>query len=289
MNSQSSMKKLAALAMGLAGILLPAKAMAQSHGAAITSGNAMAFGGSMDADGLHGVYSGPEGSKAIFRSAKTANGVEVHVGDASAPQISIDLNADPSEMVHIAPPSATSSDDSFSISVATPQGKLALSSSAMRDLADARRAFRHGDFAAALRRLDRAAKWMADDRDLLQLRSLALFAMKDYRHSADFARRALASKAFWSWDELKALYPERDLYAEQLRALEEMAKAKPGPDHSLLLAYHYLMLHHLDAARGQLLELRRLMPKDPLAADLLERISSSSDAPPAPGFMPDAR
>ena len=79
-----------------------------------------------------------------------------------------------------------------------------------------------------------------------------------------------------------ALYPNVDGYTEQLRALEQYAKANPAATEArFLLAENYLTCGYTDAAATQFKEVVRLNPKDLLSAQLLKGLSTPDTAGPA--------
>ena len=80
----------------------------------------------------------------------------------------------------------------------------------------------------------------------------------------------LAAGPGWDWQTLKAFYTDVATYTAQLRDLEQFQKSNPDKGYaSLLLAYHYLTLESLDAAKKQLENAVRAEPKDQLSAQLL--------------------
>ena len=83
----------------------------------------------------------------------------------------------------------------------------------------------------------------------------------------------------WDWTTLSGLYPNVDVYTEQLRALEQYAKSNPAASEAkFLLAENYLTCGYTDAAAAQLKEVVQLNPKDQLSAQLLKSISASDTA-----------
>jgi uncharacterized protein (TIGR03066 family) len=78
---------------------------------------------------------------------------------------------------------------------------------------------------------------------------------------------------------MSKLYKDLSLYTTQLRALESTVKQKPddaGP--RFLLAYHYMVGGHPDAAQKQLTQVAKLVPNDRVATDLVRLISGVQTA-----------
>jgi len=139
-------------------------------------------------------------------------------------------------------------------------------------------AFKAGNYPLALQRVAVAVKLMPQDPDVHQLRSLILFAQKDYKSSAAAAHVAITGGPGWNWDELNSLYSDQKIYTAQYRALQQFVVRNPQlPEGHFLLAYHYLMLGHVDAARGELTIVVRLQPKDVLAARILQAITPKQE------------
>ena len=114
------------------------------------------------------------------------------------------------------------------------------------------RAFSQGDFGSALGSIAQAIGQMPHNRDMHEFHSLDLFAMNDYCRSATVAYDVLEDGPGWTWDRLQSFYPSADIYTNQLRSLEQFVTAHPSDANvRFLLAYHYLMLDHADAARRQ--------------------------------------
>lgn len=144
----------------------------------------------------------------------------------------------------------------------------------------ARAAFRAGDYARALTQIDQAIDKLPDDAALHEFRALIQFALKDYAAAAATIYAVLDAGPGWDWATVQGMYPDAATYTAQLRALETYQKANPdAADASFLLAYHYLVLNHPEAAAKQLDNVIRLLPKDSLAPRLLQAIRPSQDRP----------
>jgi hypothetical protein len=151
----------------------------------------------------------------------------------------------------------------------------------------ARDAFRSGDYRNAARWAGHAAVEAPRDADLHQFIALTLFALEDYRGGASSAHAALSLGQPWNWPALRAYYGNAADYTSQLRALEKYTRDNPSAAYARsLLAYHYLMLGHEDAARKQLAEVVRLQPGDELAGRLLEQLTPAEEDSGAPAQEP---
>ncbi|TWU13255.1 hypothetical protein CA54_20880 [Symmachiella macrocystis] len=149
-----------------------------------------------------------------------------------------------------------------------------LSEIASNYFAEAREAFYAGDLKTAMEKIELAIKEMPSNSDLHQFRSLVLFSMKQYGQAAASAHVALTAGPGWNWDTLKNLYPSADIYTARLRDLEETRdQNKQDPAIRFLLAYHYLMLNHIESAAKELTQVVALEPRDELAAKMLGTIT----------------
>lgn len=153
----------------------------------------------------------------------------------------------------------------------------------MNYFAEARKAFYAGNMKVAMEQIDLAIKAMPKYSDVHQFRSLVLFVTKDYDQAAAAAHVALTAGPGWNWETVKALFPKAELYTSKLRELEEARNQnKQAPALRFLLAYHYLMLDHTEAAIEQLKVVVELEPRDQLSARLLSTISGESNQPTQP-------
>src|SRR5580704_7161876 len=140
----------------------------------------------------------------------------------------------------------------------------------------ARDAFYQGDYKRALAALDAALAKTPDDVVLHEFRALVLFAMQRYKEAAGTLYAVLSVGPGWDWTTMSGLYPNVDVYTEQLRSLEDYVRQNPdSPDGHFVLAYHYMTAGHQDAAARQLKQVIRLAPKDQLSRQLLAMVSPS--------------
>jgi tetratricopeptide (TPR) repeat protein len=153
----------------------------------------------------------------------------------------------------------------------------------------ARTAFTQGDYKTALAQVDQAIALVPNDTVLHEFRGLALFALGRYKEAAAADYAVLSAGPGWDWTTLSGLYPDVNVYTEQLRALEQYAKAHPAASEAkFLLADHYLTCGYTDAAAAELKEVVRLNPKDQLSAQLLNGISAPDTAAQAAPSLPAA-
>ena len=136
----------------------------------------------------------------------------------------------------------------------------------------ARDAFAQGDYAAALTQCDKAIAKTPSDTVPHEFRALALFALHRYTEAAASLYAVLSIGPGWDWTTMSSLYPDANVYTEQLRALEKYVGANPNSaDARFVLAYQYLTCGHTDAAAAQFKAIVRLNPKDQLSAQILGR------------------
>lgn len=155
---------------------------------------------------------------------------------------------------------------------------------------DARDAFQGGDAAKALTLLDITLKTMPNDTVVHEFRGLVLFALKKYPESAAAIYAVLSAGPGWDWTTMSSLYPSIDVYTQQLRALEDFAKANPkSADAHFLLGYHYLTGTHTESASKQFKLALAQLPDDKLITQLVgmttppdESKNSDIATPPAP-------
>ena len=269
--------------------------------AVVTRGNAAAFAGTVRNGRLQRVFSGPtteHRSASIvspFRSSaqrprrtsglvqvrRFQNGGGIWIGDSGV-AISIDGGA------------FATAGDGFWIGtdadgvVAAPLPMLFNDESPFHR---ARSAFINGDLAKARRQINAATRGFSPNEDALQLKSLILLHQQDYLASADAAYQALAIGRVWNWRTLSKLYRSTEKYEAQLRRLQRLSKSKPeSKELRFVLGYHYIMLGHFDAARGELNAFARLVPEDRETQQMVERVVQQlpPSLAPAPSIAPDA-
>ena len=138
-------------------------------------------------------------------------------------------------------------------------------------LAGLQDAFRKGQFDDALKAARRAAGKKPNDPSIQQFVSLAYFALGKFEDGSTAAHAALHHGPHWKWKRLKGHYEKTAVYTGQLRALEKFVREhSSSAEARFLLAYHYLMLGHADAARSHLKRVAKQKPDDKLVRQLLE-------------------
>jgi tetratricopeptide (TPR) repeat protein len=151
-----------------------------------------------------------------------------------------------------------------------------------------RASFKRGDYLAAMKSVDEAIAWVPGDPAIHEYRALVLFALGKYGDAAGVLNPVLASGPGWDWTTMTGLYGSQTTYTDQLRKLEDYARAMPTDAATrFLLGYHYLVCAHLDQAYEQFDQAARLQPADTIAAQLRDLCKSSispdkGDAPTPP-------
>ncbi len=159
---------------------------------------------------------------------------------------------------------------------------------------EARTAFYSGDYEKALTLLDTTLKTMPRDTVVHEFRGLVLFALKKYPESAAAVYAVLSAGPGWDWTTMIGLYPGIDAYTQQLRELENFAKANPASaDASFLLGYHYLTMGHKESAEKAFSLALQQLPGDKLLTQLVgmtvppgSKAKSPPPTPPAPADLP---
>ncbi|QDT64183.1 tetratricopeptide repeat protein [Calycomorphotria hydatis] len=141
---------------------------------------------------------------------------------------------------------------------------------ALRYFEVARQAFYLGDANRALDYINRAIALMPDDTSMHEFRALVLFSVGQYAEAAEVIHAVLAVAPGWDWTTMSGLYRDNDIYASQLRQLEQFVRFNPRrADARFLLAYHYITTGYPEQAEQQLRSSLILNPKDQLTSDLL--------------------
>jgi tetratricopeptide (TPR) repeat protein len=145
----------------------------------------------------------------------------------------------------------------------------------------ARTAFMQGDYKTALAQVDQAIALVPNDTALHEFRGLALFALGRYKEAAATDYAVLSAGPGWDWTTLSALYPNVDVYTEQLRALEQYTNLHPAASEArFLLAENYLTCGYTDSAIAQFKAVVQLNPKDQLSGQLLKSLATPNTAAP---------
>jgi tetratricopeptide (TPR) repeat protein len=146
----------------------------------------------------------------------------------------------------------------------------------------AREAFKAGDSARALRLTDLALQPFPNEPVLHEFRALCLFALGRYGEAAAALYVVLTAGPGWDWTTMVGLYPDLDTYTRQVRALEAaISRNRVDASTRFVLAYHYMVMEHVEQARQQFEEVLKLQPKDELAGQFAKVLSSPTHAPTA--------
>jgi tetratricopeptide (TPR) repeat protein len=152
---------------------------------------------------------------------------------------------------------------------------------------EGRALFQGGDYAGAQNKVDRAIRSLPADRVLHEFRALTLFAQGKYKDAAATLYAVLSAGPGWNWQSLRQFYPDTDTYTRQLRALEFDAREnRKSSDDRFVLAYHYLVMGHNEAAVKMFDQLHALLPDDQLTTQLLAALRPlphGKDDIPQPG------
>ncbi len=148
---------------------------------------------------------------------------------------------------------------------------------AMELLDAARATFVQGDYTGALTKCDQAIARLPNSAAAHEFRGLALFALHRYKEAAGPVYAVLSVGPGWDWATLSSFYPRPDVYAGQLRALEQYVASNPNvAEARFLLAYHYMIGGHNDAAAEQFKAAAQLNPQDQLSAQLASAIAPTT-------------
>jgi hypothetical protein len=159
-------------------------------------------------------------------------------------------------------------------------------------LAQARDAFRRGDYRETMRAAGHAGVDMPQNSKVHELSALALFAMKDYGGANMEAHAALAMGPPADWPTIFGYYGDANTFKTQLDALASFIQEHPkAADARFVLAYLDLAMGHKDAARDQFERVAELVPRDRIAVDRIRELggkvpenasqAQSKEAPPA--------
>jgi len=198
---------------------------------------------------------------------------ESGAADSGAVAAPTDPGAAPAEAVSAGPPEPTDA------------GMLAFE--------QARASFSAGEYETALTQLDVTLQTMPRDTVVHEFRGLVLFAMKKYPDSAASVYAVLSAGPGWDWTTMSGLYPNVNVYTQQLRELENFMKSNPtSADASFLLGYHDLTMGHKDVAQKYFGTALQQLPGDRLltqlagtTAPLSQETKSSPTTVPAPAEL----
>ena len=152
-------------------------------------------------------------------------------------------------------------------------------------------AFQKRDYRNAARLANHAVIELPGDAKVHELFSLSLFAVGEYRGAAIEGHAAAALGPLSDWPGLYVYYNDLPTYTAQLDALRKFLRENPSSlDARFLLAYHDLMMGHVEKAKLLLTEVVAKSPQDKVAAQLLkqaaDRLGKPAPAPPPPEPKP---
>jgi tetratricopeptide (TPR) repeat protein len=178
-------------------------------------------------------------------------------------------------------PTAEATSDSSNEQTATQTVEDTAETEAGYQLFDqALQAFKSGDYARALQLDEAAIQKVSEDPVLHEFGALCLFALEDYSRAAAVLNALLAVAPGMDWTTMSSLYDDVDQYTAQLRALEAFSKQHPDDSAAhFVLAYHYMVAGHADAAVRQLQQVVAQQPEDQVAQRILDALSQGADDP----------
>jgi hypothetical protein len=149
--------------------------------------------------------------------------------------------------------------------------------------AQARAAFKAGDYAQAIQLDQQALAQTPNDATMQEFLALAYFAQGNYKQAAAPLYAVLSVRPGWDWTTLSGMYPDVDTYTVQLRALESYVRANPDSAQGhFVLAYQYLAQGHDPNAVAQLKEVVRLQPNDTISAQIIAAFQPAGGTAPPP-------
>jgi len=154
--------------------------------------------------------------------------------------------------------------------------------------------FKAGRYQQSLTQFDATLRQLPRDPVVHEVRALNLFALGQYQQAAAGLNALLAAAPGMDWTTMAGLYGSVDDYSKQLRALESHCKAnRDDAPAAFVLAYHYLVAGHQEAAVNALKAVVRLQPKDVIAKRMLDSIAppttpSTPTPPPVSNPAADA-
>ena len=131
--------------------------------------------------------------------------------------------------------------------------------------------FKAAQYVSALTDFNAALKQLPGDAVVHEVRSLALFAIGDYKTAAVGLNSLLSAAPGMDWTTMSGLYGNSDDYTTQLRKLEQFCESNPNDASAyFVLAYHYLVTGSKDGAINALEVVVKNQPKDITAKRMLD-------------------
>ena len=148
----------------------------------------------------------------------------------------------------------------------------------------ARNAFGLGSYEEALQLANQALEKLPNDPTLHEFRALSLFALKRYEEAAATLYPVLSAGPGWDWTTMVGLYQDSEVYTAQQRELESYCKEHTdSAGGRFVLAYHYMVQGHKEAAGKMFQKVADLRPKDQLSAQLAQALLPATQAANDPG------
>ena len=152
-----------------------------------------------------------------------------------------------------------------------------------------RDAFLRGEYEQALQLTEQAIQKVPQDPVMHEFAAQCLFALGRYQQAATVLNALLAVSPGMDWTTMISLYRSSDEYTAKLRALETHIKQNPQDVAAIfVLAYHYLICGHMDAAAQLLQRVVEAQPDDRVARWMLDALTAEAEpeaeadaAPPA--------
>jgi tetratricopeptide (TPR) repeat protein len=136
----------------------------------------------------------------------------------------------------------------------------------------AKQSFANQDYKRTAETLTEVLELVPEDGDAYQFRSLAYFALQDHERAAADAYESFRFGNAWTWATMATLYPkgQSSRYTDQLRKLEQTNRSdERSMTTHFLLAYHYIVLGHLQHAERELTRVLEVNTEEPLSKQLL--------------------
>ncbi len=136
---------------------------------------------------------------------------------------------------------------------------------------EARHAFKNREYAQSTEIMNQVLELSPASAAAYQFRALTHFAQANYDEAAADIYETLLRGPIWNWSTLRPLYAERDEYTSQYHALSREAKSdSESMSKHFLLAYHHLVLGHLEHGERELQKVLEIQPEEPVTTQLLE-------------------
>lgn len=131
-------------------------------------------------------------------------------------------------------------------------------------------AFAKQNYTLAIDLMDRVVEQSPKSVSAYQFRALSHFAQGNYDEAAADIYETLLRGNLWTWDTIHPLYKDNQTYTKQYRTLYHAAKDDTeSMSKHFVLAYHHLVLGHLDHGAKELEIVLKIQPEEPVTTQLL--------------------